>query len=495
MKKIVSLFCVITLIFSLFCTITVSAADSATLTVNKSSVTVGDTVTATLTLKTDDAQGMMSYGGVINYTSSILEFQSSSVTTGGGAGVLTLAEAAGGAKSKTITFTFKATKTGSATISGADLVYVNSSVNKVGFSSPSKTVSVKDKTLSSNNNLNSITPHSGVLTPKFSPSVTEYTINVSNSVEECKISATKQDSSATYIIEGSAKLKVGKNVRTIVVTAANGNIKKYTITINRSDTADTNSTTSEDSSLQTEINGNKFSIATDISSVELFDGFEKTTVDYNGKEIPVASDKNFTFYYLAQEGNDAFLPFMFDEETKTFSKVNFLVENNTKYIVTDIPDDKKFSDDYYSTSANIGDFSVKALTSSDLKLSDFYYIYCYKKGEYGFYRYDSLEGSLQRFPELSLTETNNEQLEDSKNQNSFLVKFKSLTKNSKIIIVSLVFVLILMISLIVLFVIKLFNSNDIDITDDRSNLNETFDTTEYILNDNTQSEDNTTDNN
>ena len=47
------------------------------------------------------------------------------------------------------------------------------------------------------------------------------------------LSAATEDDGATYTVSGSKNLSVGKNVRTVTVTAENGATRTYTITIIR----------------------------------------------------------------------------------------------------------------------------------------------------------------------------------------------------------------------------------------------------------------------
>jgi hypothetical protein len=76
------------------------------------------------------------------------------------------------------------------------------------------------------------------LTPAFSPSVTNYTLTVVNSVTSVTISATANDGGATITGTGAFALIVGANVFTIKVTAEDGSVRIYTITVIRSDLPD-----------------------------------------------------------------------------------------------------------------------------------------------------------------------------------------------------------------------------------------------------------------
>ncbi|WP_168735686.1 cadherin-like beta sandwich domain-containing protein [Cohnella fermenti] len=95
---------------------------------------------------------------------------------------------------------------------------------------------------SGNAELNNLTLSSGTLTPAFGGT---YTASVGLSVSSITVTATVADSSATVTVNGDAvtsgaasdaiPLVVGSNTITVVVTAADGTTKTYTITVTRAD--------------------------------------------------------------------------------------------------------------------------------------------------------------------------------------------------------------------------------------------------------------------
>jgi len=87
---------------------------------------------------------------------------------------------------------------------------------------------------STNNNLGSLTLSSGTLTPDFSPTVTDYKVDVVGAVSTITITGVPEDATAT--VTGNvtdAPLKVGANYFTITVTAQSNATKKYYITVTR----------------------------------------------------------------------------------------------------------------------------------------------------------------------------------------------------------------------------------------------------------------------
>ena len=84
-----------------------------------------------------------------------------------------------------------------------------------------------------------------------------------------------------------------------------------------------------------------------------------------------------------------------------------------------------------------------------------FYIYCYYNGEFGMYRYDKLEGVLQRYPELVVTESDDVAVAGG---DSILNRFAGLSSNAKTIVVCLFIAVLGVIALIVLLIVKLVKS-------------------------------------
>lgn len=86
---------------------------------------------------------------------------------------------------------------------------------------------------SPNNALSSLNVTGYNLTPTFNKFTYEYSLIVNNSVSSVTVKATALDSTATVGGLGKKKLKVGSNTIKINVTANNGSVKTYVITIVR----------------------------------------------------------------------------------------------------------------------------------------------------------------------------------------------------------------------------------------------------------------------
>lgn len=102
-------------------------------------------------------------------------------------------------------------------------------------------LTLRATTLAGDNNLKSLTVSPGTLTPAFSAGTQNYTANVSSTVTEVAISATKSDSDAVLSgdvpNEGQTTLKLDgpgtTKLVSMIVTAPNGTSRAYTVAVKR----------------------------------------------------------------------------------------------------------------------------------------------------------------------------------------------------------------------------------------------------------------------
>ena len=135
-------------------------------------------------------------------------------------------------------------------------------------------VTVTRAALASNNSLQSLTVAPGPLAPAFNPSTTSYTVDVASGVAAVTVTAQAQDAGATVSINGgpatnSSSQSVplgasGSNTNiSIVVEAANGNLRTYLVTVNRA-----------------ALGGNNLLQSLTVSSGSLSPGFTANTTSY-----------------------------------------------------------------------------------------------------------------------------------------------------------------------------------------------------------------------
>jgi len=88
-------------------------------------------------------------------------------------------------------------------------------------------------TKSNNNNLNALSISNVTLNPAFNSSITTYNATVDYNVSSVTVSATKAHDKATVKGTGNINLNVGSNILKVEVTAEDGSVKIYTVTITR----------------------------------------------------------------------------------------------------------------------------------------------------------------------------------------------------------------------------------------------------------------------
>ena len=455
-KKSIILILTLVFCFSVF-SVCVSAANT-TISFSSNTVTVGSSVTVTVTVNPGQTFNAVSYN--VNYDENILQFSSSEQATGG-AGVLKVVESFADKTSVSYSMVFTAIATGNCAVSVDNCLWSAGGSSEIAISGASATLSVKDPVLSSNANLKSLSLNSGKLSPKFSASRTSYTSKVLYDVTKVNVSANVADGSAKVVsVTGNTNLQVGENTVVVTVQAADGTQKKYTIVVTRLKEGEIISTEDETgeetiidtSKLETTVGGNTYTISTELPEDKLLKGFKSSTVEYNGIEVPVAVDESesYTLYYMKSAESEELLPFLYDSELKTFDFLKFLVIGDNVYIFEELPDEYAVPDGLYPSNLNISDFSVECFSITDETQSDFHYVYCYFNGEYGIYRYDSLENTLQRYPQLQLLT-----LAEKEENDNFYTRFSSLSTNAKIIFICLIIAVLGATTLIVLLIINL----------------------------------------
>ena len=470
MKKIIKnlILCVLSAALMLSCAVFyASAAASTIIAFNKNSPKVGESVTVTVTVTGSEAIYSAEY--TVTYDPDVLEFESGT-SASGGAGSVKVAPAVSGEKKQSCTLTFTAIAAGSSPIRVSGAVYYMNTDDAVGASA---TMTVSDASKSDNANLKSLSLSNGSLSPSFSASRTSYTATVANSVTQCKVYATASDSGAKVSVSGDSALKVGKNTRTVTVTAPSGAQKTYTITITRlaadeepTDSSDTDTSGTESTEeptgnpLETTVDGTLFTVATDISGVTLPEGFKVSSADYNGEQVATAedSDRNFVIYYLCPADSDELVPYIMNESGTAFERLKYADFAGKIYIFTDFPKDMSAPEGYYETTVKIGDFDMPAYAGTEDGYSDFYYLYGFFDGGFRVYRYDSAENMLQRYPEFKLTSSGAET--ELAPDAGIAERFGSLSSNAKVIVIGLVIAVIGAAALAVLLIVKLVRSRN-----------------------------------
>ena len=357
MKKAVSylLACMMMLMLMVVPSYTAYTANLS-LSVSASSVHIGDTVTATVSVPSGITATVDVY-----FSTELFQFVSASGTTNVNGG--TIATTLGDPFSSSITITLKAktagnTKISASVIQAGDTNNIDESGNAptIKLGGDSKSVTIKNKTVtesttqngstntqtakSADNSLSSLKISAGYLWPSFKYNVTKYYAVVDYEVNKLVVSATPSNKKATieYVTgNGNVPLKVGDNVIEIVVKAENGVKATYTVTVTRNEKEKTvASEESQDSQIQEEsqisevqqdsqeeqsafeYNGQKLNIIQKIPNETIPEDFVQETLIVNGKKMTGLrfSKGELQTLYLKNEAGDSSL-YVYDENEQT----------------------------------------------------------------------------------------------------------------------------------------------------------------------------------
>ena len=378
MKKISYIIC--TVLFSLLFIKNISAASaSISVTANKSQVIVGETVRITVKVSSNEPLGSWTFDVV---PTSNLSLTDSSF------GGLYVRDVVGSSneKSKTYTFTFKAKSSGSASVQ-----IKNSSVylySEEGVAPVNGKVNLTLKTRAEIEAGYSISP-------TFDKTKTSYTLEVPNGTESIKVSATKEDSRSRVSGTGVINVSEGNNKIDIVVVAQNGSIKTYTIDV----------TVKELNPIEVEVNNKKYLVIRkeeQLPKVNMYYELSKTNI--GEEEVPsyTSETTKYTLVGLKDEDGNSKL-FIYDgTDFKEYREITF---GNTFFVISE---PSEIKEGYTTSSIKIGDEVYVAYKNENYEFPLLYGMNV-ATGKTDFYKYDSVENSIQRFEKV-VEVSNNEQL-------------------------------------------------------------------------------------
>ena len=358
MKKISKITTLIFILIMMFTLVSYAASVNHNIYSSKNSYVKGENVTITLSFT---GQKINSVVSVVTYPDSILEYTGSSadISNKTAAGVVKVnKDDINGNTNFIIELYFKAKSAGNATIianSSGGYDYNENGENKVdNFSlsaATSVTVTNPAPTVSSNANLSSLYVSAGSLSPSFSAGRTSYTVYVDEDETVCLISAEAQDSGATIDVTGSKNLIIGRNVRSVIVTAPSGNTKTYTITIYRGEASSEGEEEKPDDEkveeIITVIGETSYVIQENIKSEDVPEEFLLVVGKYEGKDIPLVKsvDLKYTLALLKNQETGDLKWFFFNEESGAFTETVTMTTDEAMLFAKLSANDTKEKDD------------------------------------------------------------------------------------------------------------------------------------------------------
>lgn len=409
-KKIASLFMVIALMLSI-AVINVSAV-TGTVSVGFSDadgkVKLGETVTVYISYKNITEEATAS--GTVTFDSSKLQYVSSSPkgdTTNVGNNVFLVADDM--AKEHFFRIDFKTIAEGQTTIKASDCLVATNEEFKLNNASATLTIGATQTNPTPSGELNStkkaaitsLKVSGGTLSPAFSSEITEYTVVVPYTHTDGVISCDTLDPKATVNVEGDRELKVGLNKRTLVVRATDGTIRRYTVTFNRLDENgnDTTAGTGNEDKLKLFVGSKEYYVSEDNAAIQIPLGFSLTVAKYGDKDIAAYSDqtgKNIIAYLVATDDSDEDFFILKDGN---FYEFNYIESKGVTYIINDLS--TAVPNGYYKSDYSTGNKILPCYKYNDSKYSDFVIFSADTlDGNTGYYRYDTKEGTMQRYLDI-----------------------------------------------------------------------------------------------
>ncbi len=338
----VLLFCLLVITGGVLNIRTIRAASAnLEITADKSQVNVGDTVYVYINISSDAM--FEDVEANLTYDEDILEYKSGVSFITGSSGFLKIADInfSDGEDSRKYALEFQALKVGKCEIefSGQIMVYDYDTGLPMSVSSNPLELEVKAaQTASDNANLASLKISPNELSPAFDKNVYEYSAVVGYETERLVVVALPEDEKATVRVVGNESLAEGENKVGITVIAESGKVIEYTIHVGRESAPDEG-------------------------------------IDTN----PIIPDERHGSFEVVRAGDEIFAVY------------------GGKYKIIEPSESVKIPNGYTKTRTIISGISIPVYAPEQLD-SEFLLIYAENElGETGFYKYDKIEKTMQRY--------------------------------------------------------------------------------------------------
>ena len=450
MKRIFSLLGALMLLLCMLGNLPVFAAGSVSVSADKTTVTIGNTVTVTIQCD-GGGKGIGSMDAYFHYNTKAFEYQScTGAIANGSAGTLKLsyfAEGLEGPKSLTVALKFKAIGVGDSGFKWETEGMYDDDDNLLSNTDKSLSVTANNPTKSGDATLAYLRPSKGTLTPKFDKNVTSYTVSVPYTVTRLLLTYDTTHPDATEEITDNADLQVGKTTRIITVTAPNGTVKKYTVTVTRE--PQQNTTTNQNSTgtgttttvapppaadaLEVTVGGVLMTVSDLQPNVALPVGFKWDYINLNGVDVPAAKNDatGMVLLHLTNELDKTADLYIYYATAGKFELFRPLAVTGGNYVLLDMPTGQAAPNGTVASVFPYEGDSVDAFAYEDTGLADYLIVYATSPaGVTGLYVYDRTDGSLQRYYEQPAIQEGNTQPEEQPDEQKhsafadFIVRYK-----------------------------------------------------------------------
>ncbi len=244
-----------------------------------------------------------------------------------------------------------------------------------------------DPDKSSNSYLKTLSIDGVKISPAFNKDKMEYTAVVDGKKDKINIKGELEDDKASVEGLGEKELKEGINKFEVSVTAENGEVRKYILTVTRK----------ENNPIEITINKKKYTVAKKDIGLKVPEGFTKTTIVIEKEEVDAYSN-SFTGYLLValidEHGNASW--YIYNQKNGTFTKYSEFKSSGLRLIILE-PNKKDVPHGYKKGKIEINNEIVDGYY---LELgSKFRLVYALNMttGQKNFYLYDMEENTFQRF--------------------------------------------------------------------------------------------------
>lgn len=350
-----------------------AASGSITASTGTKVATVGSTFKVTVKLNCSEAIGAWDFG---------ISYDSSNISLVSGDTHVVDSTKDGTSKSKTYTYTFKAIKSGTASIriTGAAMTGFDEmktfTPSTSGTSVTVKTQAEIQASYSKDNNLKSLSVEGYEISPAFDKNTTDYTVSVPDTITSIKVNASVNDKTARVSGAGEIDLSEGINKLELVVTAQNGSTKTYNLTI---DVKDLNP-------ISVQVDSSSYTVVKKADLLTEPVGHTPTTITINDIEVPAFKSEltNFTIVGLKDEEGKINL-FIYDENTNKYTPYTELKGASVTLYPKSL---KETFEGFTKTTLDINGITCEALVSDVDKNLNVIYALNIETGEEGYFIYD-----------------------------------------------------------------------------------------------------------
>lgn len=494
MKKIVSKILVILMTIGLLYIPADNVyAASLSVSVSASTVKIGDTITVSVTVP-----GGYSSDIDMVYPSNLVSFESGSVTIADNGAKIAFTIGKFGSTSTeptTETFKFKAKAVGTVSFTADSTVAGDATGMPAELGNGSATVTIVNEVYSDDNSLSIMYLSQGYISPDFDPSITTYRASVDYNVTSVRVTATPNHSKASVVsVTGNENLQVGENTISVVVKAESGATATYKIIVTRAEkpagsTENTQNPTEtqepeeklEGTDSGFDWGGKDLYFTEAVPEESAIKDFKQETVLINNLNVPCYKHSKSDLVVLNLKNDvDGGTLYVYDAaDQRIYPYVK--LEANDVYVIALLPDETiEAPKDYTSCTLSVeGKGTVTAYQYNAAADLGFYLLYCVNNnGQYGWYQYDSVEGTVQRYSGIVPSQDNTEggSTEDTENtendisvdgtDSELAAKLKEEENKNRMMIC--IFVFVVAVLLVVIFNLILFRKK----TDDEDEFDE-----------------------